>query len=58
MPKYFYPKIPFFFEDMEKAGYKLGEILLKKINGVEISKLQIIDKIKFFEQEVKNEKNN
>ena len=58
MPKYFYPKIPFFFEDMEKAGYKLGEILLKKINGVEISKLQIIDKIKFFEQRIKNEKNN
>ena len=53
MPKYFYPKIPFFFEDMEEAGYKLGELLLKRINGEKISKLQIIKKTKFYEQRIK-----
>ena len=51
MPKYFYPKIPFFFEDMENAGYKLGEFLLKKIHGENTDKLQMIDKTKFFDQE-------
>ena len=53
MCKYFYPKIPFFFEDMEEAGYKLGELLLKRINGEKISKLQIIKKTKFYEQRIK-----
>ena len=53
MPKYFYPKIPFFFEDMEEAGYKSGELLLKRINGEKISKLQIIKKTKFYEQRIK-----
>ena len=51
MPKYFYPKIPFFFENMEEAGYKLGEFLLKRINGEKINKLQMIGKTKFFNQE-------
>ena len=51
MPKYFYPKIPFFFEDMEEAGSRLGEFLLKRINGEKIDKLQMIDKIKYFNQE-------
>ena len=51
MPKYFYPKIPFFFEDMEESGYKLGEFLLKRINGEKVNKLQKIGKIKFFDQE-------
>jgi len=51
MPKYFYPKIPFFFEDMEEAGHKLGEFLLKRINGEKINKLQMIRKIKYFDQE-------
>ena len=51
MPKYFYPKIPFFFEDMEESGYKLGEFLLKTINGERVNKLQKIGKIKFFDQE-------
>lgn len=52
-PKYFYPKIPFFFEDMEEAGFRLGEFLLKRINGEKINKLQMIDKIKYFNQEKK-----
>ena len=52
MPKYFYPKIPFFFEDMVGAGSKLGEFLLKRINGEKVNKLQMIDKIKYFNQEI------
>ena len=52
MPKYFYPKIPFFFEDMVEAGFKLGEFLLKRINGEKVNKLQMIDKIKYFDQEI------
>ena len=51
MPKNFYPKIPFFFEDMEEADQKLGEFLLKRINGETINKLQMIRKIKYFDQE-------
>ncbi|MDC0232491.1 LacI family DNA-binding transcriptional regulator [Pelagibacteraceae bacterium] len=52
MPKYFYPKIPFFFEDMVEAGSKLGEFLLKRINGEKVNKLQMIDKIRYFDQEI------
>ena len=40
-------------EDMEEAGNRLGEFLLKRINGEKINKLQMIDKFKYFNQEKK-----
>ena len=30
VPNYFFPKIPYFHEDMELTGYKLGDFLLKE----------------------------
>ena len=48
-PDYFFPKIPYFHEDMELTGYKLGDFLLKRISGSNISELQHVEKNKFIE---------
>lgn len=48
-PDYFFPKIPYFHEDMELTGYKLGDFLLKRISGSNISELQQVEKNKFIE---------
>ena len=41
----------------KRTGFSVTTVSRALKNGVEISKLQIIDKIKFFEQRIKNEKN-
>ena len=48
-PNYFFPKIPYFHEDMELTGYKLGDFLLKRISGSSINELQHVEKNKFIE---------
>ncbi len=48
-PNYFFPKIPYFHEDMELTGYKLGDFLLKRISGSKINELQHVEKNKFIE---------
>ena len=48
-PDYFFPKIPYFHEDMELTGYKLGDFLLKRISGSKINELQHVEKNKFIE---------
>ena len=48
-PDYFFPKIPYFHEDMELTGYKLGDFLLKRISGSNINELQHVEKNKFIE---------
>ena len=48
-PDYFFPKIPYFYEDMELTGYKLGDFLLKRISGADINELQQVEKNKFIE---------
>ena len=51
MPEFFFPKIPYFLEDQEYAGFKLGNYLLKSINGNDVKKLQYIKKMKFINKE-------
>ena len=50
-PNYFFPKIPYFHEDMELTGYKLGDFLLKRISGSEIQNLQHVEKNKFIKND-------
>ena len=48
---YFFPKIPYFHEDMELTGYKLGDFLLKRIAGAEINELQHVERNKFIKND-------
>ena len=50
-PNYFFPKIPYFHEDMELTGYKLGDFLLKRIAGSKIIDLQHVEKNKFIKND-------
>jgi DNA-binding LacI/PurR family transcriptional regulator len=50
-PNYYFPKIPYFHEDMELTGYKLGDFLLKRIAGTEINELQHVEKNKFIKND-------
>ena len=50
-PNYFFPKIPYFHEDMELTGYKLGNFLLKRIGGSKIVDLQHVEKNKFIKND-------
>ena len=51
VPNYFFPKIPYFHDDMELTGYKLGDFLLKRISGSEIQELQHVEKNKFIKND-------